>query len=91
MWIYKSHHYIIRQIYWTQGVSLICPDYPRLVNLHAQLGADSDVAGFHRYAYVEFSDPSLVPHACLLSESMFRGRLIKVSLSVYIGWLAGRG
>ena len=34
-----------------------------------------------RYAYVEFSDPSLVPNAMLMSETLFRGRLLKVSIS----------
>lgn len=31
------------------------------------------------YAYVEFADPSLVANAMVLNESLFRGRLIKVS------------
>ncbi|KAI5479284.1 hypothetical protein MNV49_003802 [Pseudohyphozyma bogoriensis] len=31
------------------------------------------------YAYVEFADPSLVANAVLLNESMFRGRLLKVT------------
>ncbi|GAA5861707.1 hypothetical protein JCM8547_000710 [Rhodosporidiobolus lusitaniae] len=31
------------------------------------------------YAYVEFADPSLVQNAVLLNETMFRGRLLKVS------------
>jgi len=32
-----------------------------------------------RYAYVEFSEPSLVANAVLLNETMFRGRELKVS------------
>ncbi|CAO1634134.1 unnamed protein product [Parajaminaea phylloscopi] len=31
------------------------------------------------YAYVEFADPSLVGNAMVLNESLFRGRLIKVT------------
>ncbi|KAH0445891.1 hypothetical protein IEQ34_025277 [Dendrobium chrysotoxum] len=31
------------------------------------------------YAYVEFSDPSLVSNAMAMNESLFRGRLIKVT------------
>ncbi|KAK0565035.1 hypothetical protein OC861_003960 [Tilletia horrida] len=31
------------------------------------------------YAYVEFAEPSLVANALLLNESLFKGRLIKVS------------
>ncbi|GAA5903827.1 polyadenylate-binding protein [Sporobolomyces salmoneus] len=31
------------------------------------------------YAYVEFAEPSLVANAVLLNESMFRGRLLKVT------------
>ncbi|PWN21124.1 RNA-binding domain-containing protein [Microstroma glucosiphilum] len=31
------------------------------------------------YAYVEFADPSLVTNAMVLNESLFRGRLIKVT------------
>lgn len=33
----------------------------------------------YRYAYVEFAEPSLVANAVLLNESMFRGRLLKVT------------
>jgi len=32
------------------------------------------------YAYVEFSEPSLVANAMVMNESLFRGRLIKVRL-----------
>lgn len=32
-----------------------------------------------RYAYVEFSEPSLVAQALVLNESIFRGRNLKVS------------
>lgn len=31
------------------------------------------------YAYVEFADPSLVANSMTLNESLFRGRLIKVT------------
>ncbi|PWO01203.1 RNA-binding domain-containing protein [Tilletiopsis washingtonensis] len=31
------------------------------------------------YAYVEFSEPSLVANAMVMNESLFRGRLIKVT------------
>ncbi|SCV67048.1 BQ2448_5694 [Microbotryum intermedium] len=34
------------------------------------------------YAYVEFADPSLVANAVLLNESMFRGRLLKMHISL---------
>ncbi|KAG5520036.1 hypothetical protein PMAC_001112 [Pneumocystis sp. 'macacae'] len=30
------------------------------------------------FAYIEFSEPGLVPHALVLNESLFRGRLLKV-------------
>ena len=39
----------------------------------------SNVARFDSYAYVEFADPSLVANAMVLNESLFRGRLIKVT------------
>jgi len=35
--------------------------------------------GSCRYAYVEFTEPSLVGQALVLNESMFRGRNLKVS------------
>ena len=38
--------------------------------------------GSCRYAYVEFTEPSLVGQALVLNESMFRGRNLKVSQSV---------
>ncbi len=31
------------------------------------------------YAYIEFAEPSLVPHALVLNESVFRGRNLKVT------------
>ncbi|KAH9453949.1 hypothetical protein MJO28_006938 [Puccinia striiformis f. sp. tritici] len=31
------------------------------------------------FAYIEFADPMLVPQACLLNDSLFRGRQIKVT------------
>lgn len=34
------------------------------------------------YAYVEFSEPNLVTQALVLNESVFRGRNIKVSVSI---------
>ena len=41
-----------------------------------------------RYAYVEFTEPSLVAQALVLNESVFRGRNIKVrsyfSASMYM-------
>ena len=33
-----------------------------------------------RYAYVEFTEPSLVAQALVLNESVFRGRNLKVSI-----------
>lgn len=33
----------------------------------------------HRYAYVEFTEPSLVAQALILNESVFKGRNIKVT------------
>ena len=35
--------------------------------------------GSCRYAYVEFTEPSLVGQALVLNESLFRGRNLKVS------------
>lgn len=35
------------------------------------------------YAYVEFSEPSLVTQALVLNESVFRGRNIKVNIQCY--------
>lgn len=44
-----------------------------------------------RYAYVEFSEPSLVAQALVLNESVFRGRNLKVrsrlSFHLFIGCL----
>lgn len=34
------------------------------------------------YAYVEFAEPSQIANALVLNESTFRGRAIKVSLSI---------
>ena len=34
--------------------------------------------GLCRFAYVEFAEPSFVPHALVLNESVFRGRNLKV-------------
>lgn len=34
-----------------------------------------------RYAYVEFAEPSHVPQAIVLNESVFRGRSLKVRFS----------
>lgn len=34
----------------------------------------------YRYAYVEFAEPSFVSNAVALNESLFRGRLLKVSV-----------
>lgn len=33
-----------------------------------------------RYAYVEFTEPSLVAQALVLNESVFRGRSLKVCI-----------
>ena len=35
-----------------------------------------------RYAYVEFTEPSLVAQALVLNESLFRGRNLKVGIGV---------
>lgn len=44
------------------------------------------------YAYVEFADPSLVSNAVVLNESLFRGRLIKVTAKrTNMPGLAARG
>lgn len=44
------------------------------------------------YAYVEFSDPSLVANAMAMNESLFRGRLIKVTAKrTNLPGLAARG
>ncbi|GAA6006370.1 hypothetical protein JCM10207_000619 [Rhodosporidiobolus poonsookiae] len=44
------------------------------------------------YAYVEFADPSLVANAVLLNETMFRGRLLKVSAKrTNVPGMASRG
>ena len=42
-------------------------------------GSDTIHCTNDRYAYVEFAEPSLVAQAVLLNESMFRGRLLKVT------------
>jgi hypothetical protein len=34
--------------------------------------------GLCRYAYVEFTEPSLVAQALVLNESLFKGRNLKV-------------
>lgn len=39
-----------------------------------------------RYAYVEFSEPSLVPNALVLNESVFRGRNLKVRFLFDMSW-----
>lgn len=45
-----------------------------------------------RYAYVEFAEPSIVQNALVLNDSMFRGRLLSVSLHVaYMISLIDRG
>lgn len=38
----------------------------------------ADASGLSRYAYVEFTEPSLVAQALVLNESVFKGRNIKV-------------
>lgn len=43
------------------------------------LARDGPLMGSCRYAYVEFTEPSLVGQALVLNESMFRGRNLKVS------------
>jgi polyadenylate-binding protein 2 len=44
------------------------------------------------YAYVEFADPSLVTNAMAMNESLFRGRLIKVTAKrTNLPGLAARG
>ncbi|KDN47980.1 RNA-binding domain-containing protein [Tilletiaria anomala UBC 951] len=44
------------------------------------------------YAYVEFSDSSLVANAMLMNESLFRGRLIKVTAKrTNVPGMAARG
>ncbi|KAJ3086395.1 cytoplasmic RNA-binding protein [Quaeritorhiza haematococci] len=44
------------------------------------------------YAYVEFADPSLVANALVLNDSLFKGRLIKVSAKrTNVPGLAARG
>jgi hypothetical protein len=44
-----------------------------------------------RYAYVEFSEPSLVPNALVLNESVFRGRNLKVVLPFSISTVSSSG
>ena len=39
---------------------------------------DGTLMSVRRYAYVEFTEPSLVAQALVLNESVFRGRNIKV-------------
>lgn len=38
----------------------------------------NDLRFFHRFAYIEFAEPSFVDAAISLNESLFRGRLLKV-------------
>lgn len=44
------------------------------------LARDGPLMVWCRYAYVEFTEPSLVAQALVLNESMFRGRNLKVCL-----------
>ena len=41
-----------------------------------------------RYAYVEFTEPSLVAQALVLNESVFRGRNLKVCPKSFAIWSA---
>ena len=40
---------------------------------------DGTLMSVSRYAYVEFTEPSLVAQALVLNESVFRGRNLKVN------------
>lgn len=42
----------------------------------------------NRYAYVEFTEPSLVAQALVLNESVFRGRNLKVCSLIVISHIA---
>jgi hypothetical protein len=42
-----------------------------------------------RYAYVEFTEPTLVSQALALNESLFRGRNLKVCLLAIFGLVTG--
>lgn len=42
------------------------------------VSGDANARAAYRYAYVEFTEPSLVAQALVLNESVFKGRNIKV-------------
>lgn len=49
-----------------------------ILNHSRCLARDGPLMVWCRYAYVEFTEPSLVAQALVLNESMFRGRNLKV-------------
>lgn len=61
-------------------VAVFSPGYRLLKYVSWLLTADPS----YRYAYVEFAEPSLVAQALVLNESVFRGRNLKVSVSLRI-------
>lgn len=50
-----------------------------ILNRSRYLARDGPLMVWCRYAYVEFTEPSLVAQALVLNESIFRGRNLKVS------------
>ena len=54
---------------------------PKIVSRHlCYLARDGQLIVSRRYAYVEFTEPTLVSQALALNESLFRGRNLKVRL-----------
>lgn len=84
---YQSSDNPMRQVHWTsQRVRCLWP-------IHKVDGTDADYSLLSlfpvtSFAYVEFADQSLVANAMVLNESLFRGRLIKVSSRVHLPLLA---
>jgi hypothetical protein len=55
----------------------------KIISRHlCYLARDGQLMVSRRYAYVEFTEPTLVSQALALNESLFRGRNLKVCLPV---------
>jgi len=53
----------------------------KIISRHlCYLARDGQLMVPRRYAYVEFTEPTLVSQALALNESLFRGRNLKVCL-----------
>lgn len=69
LWNHKPGHNTSRQIHWTSK---------RVSETVSVVWSTLNVTS-NSYAYVEFAQPAHVEAAVVLNESLFRGRLIKVS------------